>query len=40
MRKFSDQTRSKLLDWHMRFRIIDGIARGLLVEDRAEKQTI
>ncbi|KAJ9153661.1 hypothetical protein P3X46_027079 [Hevea brasiliensis] len=25
-----EQTRSKLLDWHMRFHIIGGIARGLL----------
>lgn len=25
-----DQTRSKLLDWHVRFHIIGGIARGLL----------
>ena len=30
MAKFSDETRSKQLDWHMRFKIIGGIARGLL----------
>jgi serine/threonine protein kinase len=30
MRKSSDQSRSKLLDWPTRISIIDGIARGLL----------
>jgi serine/threonine protein kinase len=25
-----DQTRARLLDWHQRFQIIGGIARGLL----------
>ncbi|KAG6756511.1 hypothetical protein POTOM_039941 [Populus tomentosa] len=30
MRKSSDQSRSKLLDWPTRLSIIDGIARGLL----------
>ena len=30
MRKSSDQSRSKLLDWRTRLSIIDGIARGLL----------
>ena len=28
--KLTDQTKSRLLDWHMRNNIIGGIARGLL----------
>ena len=28
--KLTDQTKSRLLDWHMRHNIISGIAKGLL----------